>query len=193
MIYGYKTILRGIEREDLDLIWKWYNDREVMYYWAEPYRVVTRDELAARYQDGMSAATGRSHWLFITTTDGTPIGRVGYVELDHRNRRAELAIQIGEPRYWGQGYGSDALRAFLGYLFDGLNMWKAWLQVSAANERARRAYHKCGFQEDGILRAHTYLDGRYVDVVVMSILEPEYRSLVRRGVEAGSTGAELER
>lgn len=192
MIRGSKTMLRGIEREDLDLLWKWYNDREVMYYWGEPYRVVTRDELAARYLDGMSAATNRSHWLLIATADGIPIGRIGYVDLDHRNRRAELAIQIGEPSYWGRGYGSDALVAFLGYVFDGLNMWKAWLQVNEANERARRAYRKCGFREDAVLRAHTFLDGRYVDVFVMSLLEPEYRALAPRWSASALSAAEPE-
>lgn len=177
MIRGAKTVLRGIEREDLDIIWKWYNDREVMYYWNEPYRFVTRDELAARYLDGMSAPSSRSHWLLIATVEGIPIGRIGYVDLNHLNRRAELAIQLGEPSYWGQGYGSDALRAFLAYLFDGLNLWKVWLQVNEGNERARRAYRKTGFKEDGVLRAHTFLDGHYIDVIVMSMLEPEYRSL----------------
>lgn len=177
MLRGVKTVLRGIERDDLDHLWKWYNDRDVMYYWSEPYRVVTRDELAGRYQDGMSAASSRSHWLLITTFDETPIGRIGYVDLDHRNRRAEVAIQIGEPRFWSQGYGSDALTSFLRYLFDGLNLHKVWLQVADWNQRARRAYVKCGFQEDCVLRSHTFLDGRYYDVVIMSILEAEYRAL----------------
>ena len=32
MIHGQLTILRAIEREDLDAIWRWYNDPAVMYY-----------------------------------------------------------------------------------------------------------------------------------------------------------------
>lgn len=176
MIQGERTLLRAIEREDLEVIWRWLNDREVMTYWGEPYRVATREEVESRYHDGMAGPTGRAHWLLITTLEGEPIGRVGYVDLDRRNRHTEIAIQIGEPAYWGRGYGTDALNAFLEYLFDGLNLHKVWLRTDAFNERARRAYEKCGFRQDGVLRAHTFLGGRYYDALVMSLLEDEYRA-----------------
>ena len=33
MIEGKLTILRAIEREDLDALWRWSNDPAVMYFW----------------------------------------------------------------------------------------------------------------------------------------------------------------
>ncbi len=176
MIRGRLAALRPIEREDLDALWRWLNDPAVMYYWAEP-ALTSRDELEARYQTGgMGGSTGRVHWLLIETLEGEAIGRVGYVDLDRRNRRAEIAIQIGEPAYWGRGYGRDALVAFLGHLFHELNLHKVWLRVEAFNERARRAYEACGFRRDGVLREHTFLGGRYWDSIVMSITEDEFRA-----------------
>ena len=188
MIHGQLTVLRAIEREDLDLLWRWANDSRVMYYWAEPYRVTSREELAARYGAGMGGPTGQSHWLLIETADGVPIGRVGYVELDRNNRHAEIAIQIGEPEFWGRGYGSDALVAFLGYLFYGLNLHKVWLRTGTYNERARRAYARCGFREDGVFRDHTFLGGRYYDEAILSITEDEYRARYPFAPPAGTEG-----
>jgi diamine N-acetyltransferase len=191
VIRGRLTVLRAIEREDLDDLWRWANDDAVMHYWAEPYSVVSREELASRYEAGLGGPTGRAHWLLITTHDGEAIGRIGYVELDRRNRHAEIALQIGEPGYWGRGYGSDALLAFLGYLFHQLNLHKVWLRVEAFNARAQRAYEKCGFRRDGVFREHTYLGGRYYDSLIMAITEEEYRAahpFVMPDEDAGSRG-----
>ena len=179
MIHGALTTLRAIEREDLDALWRWYNDPEVMYFWAEPHKVISRDELEARY-GGLSGPTGQAHWLLITTREewgrGEPIGRIGYVELDRRNRHAEIALKIGEKAYWGRGYGTDALLAFLGYLFHELNLHKVYLRVEAFNPRARRVYEKCGFRQDGVFRDHTFLGGRYYDALLMSLTEDEFRA-----------------
>src|ERR671932_1936150 len=79
VIEGRLTVLRAIEPEDLDALWRWQNDPEVMYYWAEPYSVVSREELASRYQAGLGGPTGGAHWLLIATHAGQPIGRIGYV------------------------------------------------------------------------------------------------------------------
>jgi RimJ/RimL family protein N-acetyltransferase len=180
MIHGELTTLRAIERPDLDALWRWYNDAEVMYYWAEPYKTMSREDLDARYGAGLSASTGRMHWLLITTRDehgqGEPIGRIGYVDLDRRNRHTEIALAIGERDYWGRGYGSDALIAYLGYLFHELNLHKVWLRVEAFNTRAQRAYEKCGFQRDGVFREHTFLGGKYYDSIIMSIVEDDFRA-----------------
>ena len=176
MLYGRLTTLRAIERDDLDALWRWSNDREVMYYWAEPHHVVSRDELAERFGAGLSGPTGRAHWLLIATHEGEAIGRIGYVDLDRRNRHAEIAMQIGERAYWGRGYGSDALIVFLDFLFHGLNLHKVWLRTESFNERAQRAYAKCGLRSDGTFREHTFLGGRYYDAIVMSITEDEFRA-----------------
>ena len=180
MIHGKLTTLRAIERHDLDYLLRWYNDAEAMYFWAEPYKTMSREELDGRYGSGLGGSTGRMHWLLITTRDeagrGESIGRIGYVDLDRRNRHTEIAIMIGERDYWGRGYGSDALIAYLGYLFHELNLHKVWLRVEAFNERAQRAYEKCGFRRDGVLREHTFLGGRYYDSIIMSILEDDFRA-----------------
>jgi RimJ/RimL family protein N-acetyltransferase len=180
VIHGELTTLRAIEREDLDALWRWYNDPQVMYFWAEPFKTMSRDELESRYGPGLSTSNGHSHWLLITTRDeagqGETIGRIGYVVLDRRNRHTEIAMMIGEPAYWGRGYGSDALVTYLGFLFHELNLHKVWLRVEAFNPRAQRAYEKCGFRRDGVFRDHTFLGGRYYDSIVMSITEDEFRA-----------------
>lgn len=61
--------------------------------------------------------------------------------------------------------------------FEHRHVHKVSLTVSDFNLRAIRAYEKCGFRRDGVLRHNAILDGKYVDHIVMSLLEDEYARL----------------
>ena len=56
---------------------------------------------------------------------------------------------IGDPADTGQGYGSDALRALVGFGFDELRLERIGLDVYDFNERARRVYERVGFVHEG--------------------------------------------
>lgn len=48
------------------------------------------------------------------------------------------------------------------------------------NPGAERVYAKAGFKREGVLRDAVMDGGRYADVILMSILEDEWRALKRR-------------
>jgi RimJ/RimL family protein N-acetyltransferase len=49
-----------------------------------------------------------------------------------------------------------------------------YLHVYEFNRRAIRAYEKCGFVLEGRLRQARYSEGKYHDVLILSILRPEW-------------------
>jgi RimJ/RimL family protein N-acetyltransferase len=64
--------------------------------------------------------------------------------------QATLGILIGRKDRWGQGYGTEAVRAALAYAFGPLGLKRVRLRTFAHNLRARRAFLKAGFQEVGL-------------------------------------------
>jgi RimJ/RimL family protein N-acetyltransferase len=56
------------------------------------------------------------------------------------------------------------------YAFRLRNMQKVWLTTNGSNERAQKAFAAAGFVEEGRLKRHVWLDGRYDDLVYMGIL-----------------------
>ena len=60
------------------------------------------------------------------------------------------------------------------HCFDTLNFNRVYLRVYAENLRAKRAYEKADFVEEGCLRESVYKHGKYDDVIVMSILRSEW-------------------
>jgi RimJ/RimL family protein N-acetyltransferase len=51
-----------------------------------------------------------------------------------------------------------------------------WLDVFEDNFRAQHGYRSLGFVEEGMLRECVHHDGRYRSLILMGMLESEYRS-----------------
>ena len=85
-----------------------------------------------------------------------------------------VGIGIGEPEYWGNGYGTDAMQTFLRYAFLELNLHRVSLGVFSYNPRAIRSYEKAGFVLEGRERQAIHRDGNRQDALIMGILREEW-------------------
>ncbi len=101
--------------------------------------------------------------------------RVGFalLRLHPADRAVELRrLAVTRP---GQGHGRDMLRLVTAAAFDQLGAHRLWLDVKPFNDRARALYRSEGFVEEGVLRgALLEPDGTFQDLVVMSLLRPEW-------------------
>ncbi len=174
MICGKKTRLRAMEREDIPLCLRWFNDPEVRQY-LSMYMPLSVDEEERWFERQLERQDARV--FAIETVEGVHIGNIGLHDLDWKNRNAELGVVIGEKAYWGLGYGSDAIRTLLRFAFDEMNLHRVHLRVFDFNERAIRCYRRCGFREEGRLRQGLYRGGAYHDVLLMGILQEEFCDL----------------
>lgn len=174
MITGNKVRLRALERSDLPKMCQWLNDEEVMYYWAHPGNTTSLAEVERWYEEGLERRRQDSKHYIIETLDGVAIGRISYEHLTMKNRNAELGIQIGEKDYWDKGYGTDAIMAFLDYLFNELQLHRVWLGTESYNTRAHRCYEKCGFVREGAHREGVFVKGEYHDSLIMGVLRHEF-------------------
>ncbi|NTU75527.1 MAG: GNAT family N-acetyltransferase [Anaerolineaceae bacterium] len=102
---------------------------------------------------------------------------VGLDGLNWSARNAWVGIGIGDPEYWGKGFGSDAMRIILRFAFLELNLWRVNLNVFEYNERAQKSYLKVGFREEGRLRQWMRRDGRRWDLIYMGVLRSDWEAL----------------
>ena len=105
------------------------------------------------------------------------IGEGGFLRIYHPWRSSDISIILGEKSAWGKGYGSEAMALMLDYGFGHLNLHRISLGVFDFNEAAIRFYEKTGFKREGVQRGGYYYDSAYHDIILMSILEDEYREL----------------
>ena len=105
------------------------------------------------------------------------VGTCAFSQLDGDNGSALYHITIGEKDAWGQGYGTEATRLMLNHAFGALGLHRIALFVFEFNERAIRAYKRCGFVIEGRSRESIFRDGRWWDEIAMSLLESDWRAL----------------
>ncbi len=171
MLEGELCRLRAPERNDLPTFVKWFNDYEVTeFLLLGPPMSMESEE---RWYDGLLNREGKV--FSVDTLDGKLIGNVGIQHIDFSDRKADIGIVIGEKDFWSKGYGTDALRVLVGYLFDELNMERVQLFADSRNKRALACYKKVGFKQEGLMRHDRWKDGVYVDDVMMSILRTDWR------------------
>lgn len=111
---------------------------------------------------------------FMAYDGDTPIGTCAFMNLDQRNRHAELAIVIGNKDYWSKGFGTEIMKHLMNWGFEGLNLNRLYLHVFDFNTRAIGLYEKMGFVKEGSKRAMIYRHNRYCDLHVYGILKSEY-------------------
>lgn len=120
-----------------------------------------------------STDESRAGWV-ICLPDDTVVGEVVINEIDEDNRSANIRIALFNARYFGQGYGSKAMRLAVDYGFKVLKLHRISLGVFAFNPRAIHVYEKLGFKREGVFRDSLFWDGAYHDEHRMSILEHEW-------------------
>jgi RimJ/RimL family protein N-acetyltransferase len=102
------------------------------------------------------------------------IGFIGLFDLFMQHGDTFVAIALGEREYLGKGYGTDAMRVMLRYVFNELNLRRVSLIVFEYNPRAIRSYVKVGFISEGRIRDVMQRDGRRWDFLYMGILREEW-------------------
>ena len=166
--------LRAREPEDEPLLYKWFNDPEVTEFLTVRYPLSHAREkefIEHTQTPGYSLAS----FAVETIAENRLIGGVGLEGASPENRSATLGIAIGDKQFWNSGYGTDAMRAICRFGFEMMNLHRIALEVYDGNARAQHVYEKIGFQVEGRRRQAHFLRGRYVDVIVMGLLEGELR------------------
>jgi RimJ/RimL family protein N-acetyltransferase len=175
MIYGERIRLRAPERDDLPRFVRWLNDPEVRHGLLLYLPMSLAEE--ENWFENMLTRPAAEHPMVIEIRqeDGwQPIGNCGVHNIDGRCRSAEIGLFIGEKELWGQGYGTEVMQLLLKHAFETLNLNRLSLDVYETNPGAIRAYEKAGFVQEGRKRQGMYLDGRYVDILIMSVLYDEW-------------------
>ena len=108
------------------------------------------------------------------------IGTIFLRSVDKVNGSGVVGIFIGDRRYLGKGYGTDALNVLLDFGFGEVRLERIELEVFDYNLRAIRSYQKAGFQTDALLRRSRFHHGEHHDVHLMSILRDDWLALPRK-------------
>lgn len=173
---GEKCYLSPLTPDDAATYTAWMNDLAVtLPLGDEAYLPYSETKMQSEIDE---AIRRQDHVFSIVTCDSDRlIGRCLLFSINPVDRSAMLGILIGDKDYWNQGCGTEACRLLLDYAFNLLNLHSVMLGVFAFNQRAVRAYEKVGFRHIGRRREARIIAGKAHDVILMDILEDEFRQM----------------
>jgi RimJ/RimL family protein N-acetyltransferase len=177
MLTGDNVRLGPVTEEDLPVLHRWINDRDLVGLSAR-YRPVHFDDHESWWR-AISADTSVVLFAIRLREDDTLVGTCQLNAIDLARGTADLQIRIGEAHARGRGLGSEAVRLLLVHAFDDLGLHRVGLHVLASNRVAIAVYERAGFVREGVLREATFRDGDREDIVLMSVLRDEWRRRAR--------------
>lgn len=177
---GPSVSLHSLSRDDLPIYRDWINNPAATAFMESGWRPASEAEVQAIY-DASTVPQDTSVFTIVPNALGRAIGVAGLYLIHWICRRAEFRILIGDDEGRGKGYGTEAAELVVEYGFDKLNLETIYLGVNVENRGAVRSYEKAGFQSEGIRRRLVYRNGRYYDVVMMSIVRDEWATQSKVG------------
>ncbi len=171
-----RLVLRPLEPGDAEAVRRLADNPRVSEHlltMPSPYTIADAHRIIASTRRPVSSG-GWANWAIVHGEGGSAelVGVIG-LRLEANQRRAEVGYWLGEA-YWGRGFVPEALRAVVGWAFEGLGLNKVWAGRFAENAASGRVLEKVGFRLEGTLREHLQRGGRFRDDVVYGLLKSEW-------------------
>jgi RimJ/RimL family protein N-acetyltransferase len=166
ILAGNKVTLRKIKKSDLKSCIKWFSDPEVVKFLSTSVKNIT-EEQELEWFNFIKDSENDFVFAIISKNDGVYIGNCGLHKIDWNEKNCEFGIFIGNKDYWNKGYGTDALKSLMNFVFCDLKLQKIKLLVYEYNCRAKKVYDNCGFILVDTLKKHHLYNNIYWDTFVM--------------------------
>jgi RimJ/RimL family protein N-acetyltransferase len=166
MIKGKKILLVPPEEKDLEKFEKWFSEEELTKYWDTSFPLNREN-----FREKIFKTSDK--YFMIKIKNKKIIGFVEMKNIDWKNSKCMIGIMI-EKKEHNRGYGTDAIKTLLNFIFSQLNLHKVYLYVFEENKKAIRVYEKCGFKVEGKLIDDVYKGGKFHNYLRMFILKEDF-------------------
>lgn len=174
ILYGAGVTLRELRRSDALSLFAMLTTEEVARFVSPPPTSVEGFE---RFIDWTrrEQAEGRVVCFGVVPHGyDAPIGLIQVRAREPHFATAEWGFAIGSP-FWGTGIFLESARAVVNFAIETVGVHRLEARAAVMNGRGNAALRKLGAVQDGILRQSFPRGGQYLDEVLWSILEDDWR------------------
>lgn len=172
-----RLVLRGFEPTDLDAVTAYSNLPDVRRYleWKARDAVECRAALAAMCSQRRLNRPGDTLVIAIARrADRAVIGQASLTWTDATAAQAELRFAL-DPRYRGQGFAGEALRAVLDIGFGELRFHRIFARCSGKHPHSARLLQGLGMRLEAHFREHALFQGEWDEEMHFAILDREWQ------------------
>lgn len=178
-IIGEKVVLKEAIKEEVDELyfWKYEEEGQEAKKWNGPYipeEKLTRIEYRTIWAQKIFPNLPAS---LIIKADEKVIGSVGSYWVDENTDWLETGIVIYDKKFWNQGYGSEAYKLWIDFLFKSTDLHRLGMSTWSGNIRVMKVAEKIGMKVEARIRDARMVNGEYYDAIKMGILRKEWEEL----------------
>ena len=171
-----RLYLRKVRPEDAPEILFFRSDDRIMQYLDKEKMQTEAEarEFIHKYDQAIQENEGINWGIYRKADPEKLIGTIGLWRFIKHNHRAEIGYTI-HPDFWNQGIASEALTAVLNYGFRTLKLHSVEANINPENNASRRLLEKHGFVQEAHFKEDYYFNGRFLDSVILSLIDPATR------------------
>jgi RimJ/RimL family protein N-acetyltransferase len=169
--------LRAFTEDDLPFLDRLCTDPDVLGEFEWPGFTDPRAHRRRWERDGYISA--ESSAVAIVGDDGTVVGIATWKP---RGSPVGVTYEIGvgvAPEHRAQGIGTAAQDLLVDYLLDHTTAHRIEALTNDANTGEQKALERLGFYREGLMRGRSFLQGKYVGVLVYGLLREDRRPATR--------------
>ncbi len=167
--------LRQLRQSDAAAMFEILSDDEVARtFGLETFTEVEEAQLRIRSINASFRNQAAIRWGMARLEDDVLIGTCGFIYWKWRHRHAAVGYELARP-LWRQGLMTEALTAVLHYGYTHMNLHRVEALVMPENTPSINLLQKLGFQNEGLLRDYGFWNGRFHNLTVFSLLQPEWQ------------------
>ena len=174
ILSGKRIYLRGVRQTDVNENYcAWLNDPEVNQFLETRFSAQSIESISAFVRCHEGHGDEPFFAICLSATD-EHIGNIKLGPINWHHRNADVSLLIGNKSCWGKGYATEAIGLVTRYAFEDLKLNKLQCGAYATNAGSARAFEKCGYQREGLLRGYALHNDVEVDVVLFGIRAKEF-------------------
>ncbi len=169
-----RLLLRELDWHDFEAIHSWSVDPEVVKFmdWGPNTREQTKAHLQQAVGEQHAAQPARYELAICRKQDpGSCLGTVALVLTNALHGEASLGYTLSRS-HWGQGVMTEAVSALLDWGWSTLGLHRIWATCSVENTASSVVLQRVGMEQEGRLRDHRFLRGRWHDSLLFGMTSP---------------------
>ncbi len=177
VLSGHQVTLRELRTSDAQSLFAMLTTEEVSRFISPPPTTVEGFEKFIAWT--LRQRRAGTYACFAVTVDSTDtaIGIFQLRQLEAGFATAEWGFAIGSA-YWGTGVFQEGAELMVNFAFDSVGVHRLEARAAVRNGRGNGALRKIGAIQEGLLRKSFYRNGEYLDQVLWSILDEDWKNKV---------------
>jgi [ribosomal protein S5]-alanine N-acetyltransferase len=173
-ICNERIYLREVRKSDVnERYYNWLNDPVINQYLETRFLPRSIDNILS-YVNEMDAKADEPFFAICLKDNDEHIGNIKLGPINWFHRRAAISLLIGEKKYWGKGYATDAISLVTKFGFETLNLNKLSAGCYSNNIGSARAFEKCGYVREGVIRSYAIVNNKELDCFLYGLRAEEF-------------------